>query len=67
VTFYILSGSFTLRKGEELALVELEGECWWADNLSFLPGLIQGFQLTHPNIYTIYKLLRCMKGLQKQS
>ena len=37
-------------------------ESWQADQLSYLPGPEQSFELAHPNIDPIYDLLEHVKG-----
>ena len=57
-----------------LARAVLESSPWWCGcrragrltNSATIQAQIQGFELAHPNIYPIYELLECMKGLVLQ-
>lgn len=37
-------------------------ESGWVDQLSYYPAQIRGFELTHPNLFPIYELLKLVKG-----
>ena len=49
----------------ELTLVVQAQKTWWADQYSgshTTKAQIQGFELSHPNIYPIYELLEQVTG-----